>query len=102
MRFDSRQTGIDPAAVHAIADQFGAAAELVEGVVCDRMAVLAFGASSAGRAHAARGDALRGALDRLTAALSQWSDAAVEIAVALRASANRYADADGYAAARIA
>ena len=58
--------------------------------------------SSAGRAHTARGDALRAALDRLTAELSQWSRAAVEIAVALRASANRYADADVYAAARIA
>ena len=61
-----------------------------------------FGGFSAGRAHTARGDALRGALDRLTAELSQWSRAAVEIAVALRASANRYADADVYATARIA
>jgi hypothetical protein len=70
--------------------------------MCDHMARLAFGGSSAGRAHTARGDALRGALDRLTAELSQWSRAAVQIAVALRASANRYADADVYAAARIA
>jgi hypothetical protein len=102
MRFDSRHTGIDTAAVYAIADRFGAAAELIDGAVYDHMASLAFGGSSAGRAHTARGDALRGALDRLAGELSQWSRAAVEIAVALRASANRYADADLYAAARIA
>ena len=102
MRFDSRHTGIDTAAVYAIADRFGAAAELIDGAVYDHMASLAFGGSSAGRAHTARGDALRGALDRLAGELSQWSRAAVEIAVALRASANRYADADVYAAARIA
>jgi Excreted virulence factor EspC, type VII ESX diderm len=95
MRFDT-------AAVHAIADRFGAAAELLDEAVYDHMASLAFGGFSAGRAHIARGDALRGALDRLTAELSQWSRAADEIAVALRASANRYADADVYAAARIA
>ncbi|MGA9677645.1 MAG: type VII secretion target [Mycobacterium sp.] len=102
MRFDSRNTGIDPAAVYAIADRFGAAAELVDDAVYDHMVCLTFGGFSAGRAHTARGDAVRGALDRLTAELSQWSRAAVEIAVALRASANRYADADVYAAARIA
>ena len=102
MRFDSRATGIDTAAVHAVADRFAATAELIDGAMCDHMARLAFGGFSAGRAHTARGDALRGALDRLTAELSQWSRAAVEIAVALRASANRYADADVYAAARIA
>jgi hypothetical protein len=102
MRFDSRNTGIDPAAVYTIADRFGAAAELVDDAVYDHMVCLTFGGFSAGRAHTARGDALRGALDRLTAELSQWSRAAVEIAVALRASANRYAGADMYAAARIA
>jgi Excreted virulence factor EspC, type VII ESX diderm len=102
MRFDSRHTGIDPAAVHAIANQFVAAAELLDAAVYDHLTGLAFGGISAGRAHAARGDAVRAALDRLTTELSHWSRAAGEIAVALRASANRYADADGYAAARIA
>jgi hypothetical protein len=34
--------------------------------------------------------------------LSQWSRASVEIAEALRAGADRYADAELYAAARIA
>lgn len=102
MRSDSRSTGIDTGAVHAIAVRFGDAAELLDAAVYDHMAALAFGGSSAGRAHTASGDALRGALDRLTAEVSRWSRAAVEIALAMRASANRYADADGYAAARIA
>ena len=75
MRFDSRNTGIDPAAVYAIADRFGAAAELVDDAVYDHMVCLTFGGFSAGRAHTARGDALRGALGRLTAELSQWSSA---------------------------
>ena len=112
MRFDSRvhsripgpafaHTGIDSAAVHAVADRFGTAAELIDGA-CDHMARLAFGGSSAGRAYTARGDTLRAGLDGLATELSQWSRAAVEIAVVLRASANRYADADLYAEARIA
>lgn len=102
MRFHSRVTGIDCAAVHAVADRFGAAAELIDGAVCDHLARLAFGGSSAGRAYTARGDALRAGLERLATELSQWSRAAGEIAVVLRANANRYADADVYAAARIA
>ena len=106
MRFDSQatfaRTEIDVAAAHRVADQLCAAAELIDSAFSDHLARLTFSGASAGRAHTARGDALRGALDRLTAELSQWSRAAVEIAVALRASANRYADADVYAAARIA
>ena len=39
---------------------------------------------------------------QLVAQLSQWSRASVEIAVALRSGADRYADAELYAAARIA
>ena len=109
MRFDR---GVRPAAVapseidvpatHRIADQFGAAAELIERAVSDHLARLAFSGSSAGRAHTGRGDALRVELERLAAELSQWSRASVEIAAALRASADRYADAELYAAARIA
>lgn len=93
---------IDVAAVHAVADRIDAATGLIDGAVTNHLARLAFGGALAGRAHTARGDALRGGLDRLAAELSQWSRAAVEIAVVLRAGAERYAEADGYAAARIA
>jgi hypothetical protein len=109
MRFESRvpgpsfaHTGIDTAAVCAVADRFGAAAELIDAAVGDHLARLAFGGASAGRAHTARGDALRTELDRLAAQLSQWSRAAGQIGVVLRASARRYADSELYAAARIA
>jgi hypothetical protein len=95
MRFDS--AGID-----RVADQLRAAAELIDGAVGNNLAGLTFGGASAGRAHTARGDALRVELERLTAGVSQWSRAAVDIAVALRAGADRYAEAETYAAARIA
>jgi Excreted virulence factor EspC, type VII ESX diderm len=105
MRSDSKSygyAGIDVAAVRAVADQFDAAADLVDRAAGDHLARLAFGGATAGRAHVARGDALRVGLQRLTAEFSQWSRAAAEIAVALRAGAGRYADAELYAAARIA
>jgi hypothetical protein len=106
MRFDSRaalaRTEVDVEAVHGVADQLGAAAELIDGVVGDHLGRLAFGGACAGRAHAARGDALRVELQRLTAEVSHWSRAAAEIAAALRAGADRYAEAELYAAARIA
>ncbi|AKN18077.1 type VII secretion target [Mycobacterium haemophilum] len=95
-------TSIDVAAVQAVADRLSAAADLIDGVIADHLARLAFGGASAGRAHTARGEAVRAGLDRLAAQLSQWSRAAVEIGVALRAGAGRYAAADRYAAARIA
>lgn len=113
MRFDrgvrpsvtSRAVGgteIDVAATHRVADQFGAAAELIDRAASDNLARLAFSGACAGRAHTARGDELRVELERLTAQLSQWSRASAEIATTLRASADRYADAELYAAARIA
>jgi hypothetical protein len=93
---------LDSAGVHRVADQLGAAAELLDRAVGDHLARLAFGGASAGRAHTARGDALRVQLERLTAEVTQWSRAATDTAAALRAGADRYADAELYAAARIA
>jgi hypothetical protein len=95
-------TRVDRAAVYAVVDRFGAATDLIDDAVDNRLARLAFGGASAGRAHTARGDALRAGLQRLAAQLSQWSRATGEIAVTLRVGADRYADADLYAAARIA
>lgn len=95
MRFDN-------SAMHSVADQLGAAAELLDRAAGDHLARLAFGGAGAGRAHAARGDALRAELQRLTAEVTRWSRASAEAAAALRAGADRYADAELYAAARIA
>ncbi|OBH89084.1 type VII secretion target [Mycobacterium sp. E2733] len=109
MRFDRgvrpatlARTEIDVPATHRIADQFRAAADIIDRALSDQLGRLAFGGPSAGRAHTARGEALRVELERLAAQVAQWSRASVEIAAALRASADRYADAELYAAARIA
>ncbi|QLL08404.1 hypothetical protein [Mycobacterium vicinigordonae] len=95
-------TGVDVAAVRGAADRIAEAAEMVDRAVANHLSRLAFSASRAGRDHALRGEALRARLDGLAAELSQWSRAAAETAVALRAGVDRYADADLCAAARIA
>ncbi|OBF73508.1 hypothetical protein A5750_14805 [Mycobacterium sp. 852002-51613_SCH5001154] len=109
MRFDRgvrpatvARTEIDVPATHRIADQFSTAADIIDRALSDQLGRLAFGGPSAGRAHTARGEALRVELERLATEVAQWSRASVEIAAALRASADRYADAERYAAARIA
>lgn len=96
------RTQIDVAAAHRIASQFATAADFIDRAHSDHLARLAFSGADAGRAHAARGDALRAELQRLVAQVSQWSRASAEISAALRSSAERYADAELYAAARIA
>ncbi|WP_375487353.1 type VII secretion target [uncultured Mycobacterium sp.] len=95
------RTWIDVAAVRSVANRFDGAAEVIDDAVRNNLTHLAFSGARAGRAHAARGDALCGALDRLSAQLTQWSRATVEIAAALRATADHYADAELRAAARI-
>lgn len=92
----------DAPAVHGVASQFGMSAEFIDRAVSDHLTRLAFSGAGAGRAHIARGDALRVELGRLAAQLAQWSRASAEIAAALRRSAERYDDAELYAAARIA
>lgn len=95
-------TQIDVPAAQRVANQFAVAAEFVDRAVSDHLVRLAFGGASAGRVHTARGDALRAELQRLAAQVAQWSRASAEIAAALRSSTERYADAEIYAAARIA
>lgn len=102
MRLDHGGSDIDVAGVIAVADRISAAAGLVDDAAANLLARLTFGGACAGQAHIQRGEALRCGLDRLAGELSQWSRAAVEIAVTLRAAADRYANADRFAAARIA
>jgi hypothetical protein len=96
------RTQIDVPAAQRVANQFAMAAEFIDRAVSDHLSRLAFGGAGAGRAHTARGDALRVELERLAAQVSQWSRASAEIAAALRSGAERYVDAELYAAARIA
>ena len=92
---------VDIAALHAVARQYEAAADIVDAAVRTHLTGLVFDGATAGRAHVARGDALRTAVNHVVDQLRQWSRAAAEIAAALRASADRYADADAHAASRV-
>ncbi|MFZ1162518.1 type VII secretion target [Mycobacterium sp.] len=92
---------VDAAAVQTVANRFDDAAHLIDGAVRAQFGRLAFDGTASGRAYIGQGDALRFALHRLGTDLAQWARASMEVATALRASANRYADADQFAAARI-
>lgn len=94
-------TRIDVAAVRAVANRLEDAALAVDAAARTQLGRLAFGGAVAGQAHPARGDALHTALGRLTGELTNWARAAGEIAAALRAGAERCADADRHGAARI-
>src|SRR5262245_15992569 len=93
---------VDVAALHAVARQYETVADIVEGAVRTHLAGLVFGGATAGRMHVAQGEALHEAVDHVVYQLQQWSRAAVEIAAALRASADRYAEADAGAARQLA
>jgi len=93
-------TRVDVAAVRDVAAEFDASAAVLDTAVGTQLSHLGFGGATAGRAYAARGDALRAALDRLAGGLTAWSRASAEIAAALRASADRYQRADERSATR--
>ncbi|WP_039889502.1 type VII secretion target [Mycobacterium xenopi] len=95
-----RDAYIDVAALRSVASRLDDAAEVID-TARSHLSGLGFSGATAGRAHKPRGDALRSALDRLSAELSQWSHATVAIAAALRATTARYADAELRAAAHI-
>ncbi|TFV54837.1 ESX-1 secretion-associated protein [Mycobacterium sp. PS03-16] len=92
---------IDVVALTAIAARYDDAAGLVDTAVRTHLSALSFDGASAGRAYGGHGDALRRALDDLGYALSDWSRAASGIAAGLRASADRYTEADARAADRV-
>jgi hypothetical protein len=92
---------VDVAALHAISRQYEAAADIVDAALRTHLTGLVFDGAAAGRVHIARGDALRTAVDRVVDQLRQWSRAAAEIAAALGASADRYAESDAHAARRV-
>jgi Excreted virulence factor EspC, type VII ESX diderm len=92
---------VDVAAVIGVARQYEAVADIVDGAVRSHLTGLEFDGAAAGRMHVARGDALRFAVDHVVGGLRQWSRASAEIAAALRASADRYVEADAHAARRV-
>ncbi|WP_431239010.1 type VII secretion target [Mycolicibacterium aichiense] len=92
-------TRVDCAGLRAAAQHFDATAEVLDEALRGQLSRLHFGGAVAGRAHVAHGDAVRAALERLTATVAQWSRAAEETAAALRVTADRYGDAELRAAA---
>jgi uncharacterized protein YukE len=92
---------VDAAAVRTVANRFDDTAQLIDGALRTHLARLAFDGATAGRSYVGHGDALRLALNRLADELVRWARATAEIATALRASADRYAEADLSAAGRI-
>ncbi len=92
---------VDVAAMRVIANRFDASAQLIEAAARINLSRLTFDGATAGRTHIGRGDAVRAAVDRLAAEVSQWARASSEVAVALRAAADRYADAESRSAIRI-
>ena len=93
---------VDVAALHAVARQYEAAADIVDGAVRTHLTGLVFDGAAAGRMHVARGDALHAAVDRRGGpAPAVVAGPRVEIAAALRVSADRYAEADARAARRV-
>lgn len=91
---------VDVAALLGVARQYEASADILDGALRTHLG-LQFDGASAGRMHVARGDALREAVDRIVDRLRQWSRANREIALVLRMSADRYAEADARAARRV-
>ncbi|MGV0635146.1 type VII secretion target [Mycolicibacillus trivialis] len=89
------------AAVRGVADRFAAHGQALAAAAHRHRTGLSFDGSRAGRAHGADGDALRTELDRLGASLHRWSRAVNEIALTLRATADRYTDAESRCAARL-
>ena len=96
-----RDAFVDAPTVHAVANRLDETAHLIDAAVRTHFGRLAFDGAIAGRAHAGQGDAIRFALHRLSGELAQWARATAEVAAVLRASADRYAEADQYAAAGI-
>ena len=92
---------VDVAALLGVARQYETTADIVEAAVRTHLSGLTFDGAVAGRIHVARGDALRAAIDHVVGQLREWSRATTEIALALRASADRYADADSRVARRV-
>jgi hypothetical protein len=92
---------VDVPGLLGVARQYQVVADIVDAAVRTHLNALEFDGARAGRAYVAHGDAVRTRVDRLVSQLLQWSRASAEIAAALRASADRYADADARAALRV-
>lgn len=98
---ESNTVRVDAATLQGAAHAYRTAAEIVNTAIRTHLSGLTFDSSTAGRAHATRGAALRAAVDETVEHLRQWSVASTEIASALQTTADRYAQADFRAGDRL-
>jgi excreted virulence factor EspC (type VII ESX diderm) len=92
---------VDVPAVLDIARGYDAIADRIDAAVAAHLADPSFDGAVAGRAHAARGDALHTAIGQLADQLRTWSRASSEIASALRVSVDAYVGVEALAARRL-
>ena len=91
---------VDIGALLDAAGRYDAVADALDGAVRTHLAAT-FAGAVAGRAHAARGDAVRSAVERLGDDLRMWARSSAELASALRGSADRYVAAEARGAVRL-
>jgi Excreted virulence factor EspC, type VII ESX diderm len=93
--------GVDIGAVLAAAGRSDQVAELLDGAIRTHLPQLSFCGAVAGHSHAARGAAVRDAVDLPGEDMRTWARACVELASCLRASAASYTSAEARGAARL-
>lgn len=92
---------VDVAALRGIAREYQGIADAIDDAVRAQLTALVFDGAAAGRLYTGHGDAVHTGVDDIVDGLRQWSRSSAEIAATLRASAERYAEADARAAQRI-
>lgn len=92
---------VDVAALLDVARGFNSLADIVDESVRTHLSRLSFDGAVAGRSYVARGDELRRSVEKVGDEMRLWSRACVEIASLLRASADRYVEADARSARRV-
>jgi hypothetical protein len=92
---------VDVTAVLDVARKYDAVADRIDAAVSAHLAHSSFDGALAGRAHAARGEALRNAIGNLADQMRSWSRASSEISSALRVSADGYARVEALGARRL-
>ena len=98
---DIESIRIDVAVVLDVARRHDAVADLVSGLVRTHLDRLTFDGAVAGVDYAARGDALRCAIDDVVDQVLGWARALREISSALAVSARRYVEVDAHGADRL-
>lgn len=98
---ESDAARVDVAALLDVARGYDALADTVDAAARVHLTRLSFDGAVAGRAYTARGDALRNSVEQVGDGMRLWARASVEIASALRASADRYVEADARGARRV-